>query len=1101
MSHDIFLSYARATASEPARALRDALLARGASVFLDEREIADGAAFPAALAEAVLDARAVVVFVDPTYLSRPWCVHEWRLLTAAYRLGDGAALQSVVVALPAAATLADITPQLPPPLAAASWPTATHTERLADAACAAVAAGRPSLRERLSALNDDTARAMMQGADVPLPAPSHSAPVQPQPAPRLCELADAPESRGDGYVGRSAALWWLVHESVTARAFSAARCVVVRGLGGSGKTQLAAEFLARYGTRCFEAGAVWVDADAGPEALGELLARLARALGLAPPLAGEEPRDPLAAALRQVGAALRAQTAPGRLLWVVDNLPAPGPGARSRIEDWCPALGHATVLVTTRRADSLRAADATLSVDTLSREDAVRLLVRPPVDVRWLAEAEWAEVARWAGDLPLALAVLREGLIAGGLSAGRLRDAARREPAAEIDRLMAGLRGEVDDRSLRGAAEAFDAAWQSLAGDPAALRAAECLALLAPVPLPEALVGALIDDVALGRLLRRGWLDSASAGGTGPQHQPDHPHQRHFRLHRLLSSVLRMKASRPQAAYAHLAQGLQQAIADRHPPDSDNRIHLHLRVATERLLATGVGLNAAESAPVLALVETLLGQAPQRRGLRWTGAVLAQALGAGEAAAQRLAALYAPDAAAEAVCALPALLRPLGDSGTALRLMDTLLHDARPEVRRASLQAASDMAPQHFGEAMWSAIMREDHADATAWFDRCIADADGLVRHAPRVIASLGDAAAPARAHAARMLGRVFGLYPETARSAATLDAAALAERLTDLALQDPDATVRQAAADALWPLLDDSLWLRLSGTADAAAEPQRSAALEAITALCSRIRAPAAAQPLGVEVDDEGRYTVRLQLGTQRTVPPSLGATLVRWCLGDDAALAALAHRLLADDPQHLQACVAFVEDRLEAKDLVPVHRLAEALADIPAAQASTHWWRARAWIAQGDSDAAIEPLEALLRDRPSFTDAVPWLAWARVTRAQRAMVRQAWREALDDLQRALTLEPRHEQALPWVADCLLNLGEPAACERHTSAVLADQPDHAVCRLLRAEALAQMGRLDEAEADLRLAREALPGDRRVADIADWLIQARAARAEAQGGG
>lgn len=56
MAHDVFISYARASNQASARRLRDDLASAGVLVFLDEREIPFGSAFPAELAAGLLDA-------------------------------------------------------------------------------------------------------------------------------------------------------------------------------------------------------------------------------------------------------------------------------------------------------------------------------------------------------------------------------------------------------------------------------------------------------------------------------------------------------------------------------------------------------------------------------------------------------------------------------------------------------------------------------------------------------------------------------------------------------------------------------------------------------------------------------------------------------------------------------------------------------------------------------------------------------------------------------------------------------------------------------------------------------------------------------------
>lgn len=100
MPHEVFISYARGASFAAAQRLEGDLRAADIDAFLDLREIPFGAAFPAVLTDALLDSRVVLVFADARYFERPWCVHELRLLTAAWRAGDAAGLEGVLVALP-----------------------------------------------------------------------------------------------------------------------------------------------------------------------------------------------------------------------------------------------------------------------------------------------------------------------------------------------------------------------------------------------------------------------------------------------------------------------------------------------------------------------------------------------------------------------------------------------------------------------------------------------------------------------------------------------------------------------------------------------------------------------------------------------------------------------------------------------------------------------------------------------------------------------------------------------------------------------------------------------------------------------------------------
>jgi hypothetical protein len=123
MNGQVFISYARSTALDAARAVRAALEAIQIPVFLDERDIAPGDAFPQDLADALLKTRVVLVFADETYFERPWCVYEYRVAVAPSRAANAnadAPLPHVVIALPASGGMERIAAHLPPILATRS---------------------------------------------------------------------------------------------------------------------------------------------------------------------------------------------------------------------------------------------------------------------------------------------------------------------------------------------------------------------------------------------------------------------------------------------------------------------------------------------------------------------------------------------------------------------------------------------------------------------------------------------------------------------------------------------------------------------------------------------------------------------------------------------------------------------------------------------------------------------------------------------------------------------------------------------------------------------------------------------------------------------
>ena len=99
---DVFISYARGTALTHARALRDMLVNPGRGVFFDEREIPYGGEIPQEIAEGLMAARVAVAFLDERYFMRPYCIHEFQVITASAiheSLGDDVQAGHLAVAL------------------------------------------------------------------------------------------------------------------------------------------------------------------------------------------------------------------------------------------------------------------------------------------------------------------------------------------------------------------------------------------------------------------------------------------------------------------------------------------------------------------------------------------------------------------------------------------------------------------------------------------------------------------------------------------------------------------------------------------------------------------------------------------------------------------------------------------------------------------------------------------------------------------------------------------------------------------------------------------------------------------------------------------
>ncbi|MEE9210668.1 MAG: tetratricopeptide repeat protein, partial [Kiloniellales bacterium] len=187
-------------------------------------------------------------------------------------------------------------------------------------------------------------------------------------------------------------------------------------LGGIGKTQLASEFVHRYG-RYFEGGAFWVSFGA-PDSIPAEIASCggAAALDLRPDVASLPLAD-------QVGLVSAAWQGPLPRLLVFDNCED-----AALLAQWRPPTGNSRVLVTSRRAEWSRALGVrTLPLGVLERGESIALLRehRPELGDD---DPDLAAIAEELGDLPLALHL-------AGSFLERYRHADFGAPAAYLARL------------------------------------------------------------------------------------------------------------------------------------------------------------------------------------------------------------------------------------------------------------------------------------------------------------------------------------------------------------------------------------------------------------------------------------------------------------------------------------------------------------------------------------------------------------------------------------------------------------------------------------------------------------------------------------------
>ncbi|MCI0398381.1 MAG: FxSxx-COOH system tetratricopeptide repeat protein [Chloroflexi bacterium] len=246
----------------------------------------------------------------------------------------------------------------------------------------------------------------------------------PQPLPPGSRL---PLRANPLFVGREEKLRRLAWE-LQERVSAVGPTIVLSGLGGIGKTQLAVEFAYRYG-RFFSGGVFWFNFGR-PETVPAQVAATGSddALNLRPDF-DELPVE------KQVGLVQRAWQEEAPRLLIFD-----GCEEEPLLTQWQPTSGGCRVLVTSRRGcwDPTLGVTA-LAVDVLARTESIALLQRFRSD---LTHDEADRIAVELGDLPLALH------LAGSFLAYYRYEVC---PAAYLAQLQA-LRGPalLDHPSLQG---------------------------------------------------------------------------------------------------------------------------------------------------------------------------------------------------------------------------------------------------------------------------------------------------------------------------------------------------------------------------------------------------------------------------------------------------------------------------------------------------------------------------------------------------------------------------------------------------------------------------------------------------------------------------
>jgi tetratricopeptide (TPR) repeat protein len=402
--------------------------------------------------------------------------------------------------------------------------------------------------------------------------------------PDLAALPDVsrmPLARNPFFVGRTSDLIAIARGLKTPDT-TVCPTVAITGMAGVGKSQLASEFVHRYG-QFFAGGVFWLsfaDASAVPSEIAACGSD--RMPGLRPAFDRLTPEEQL----QEMRAALQS---PIPRLLVFDNCED-----EELLVRWRPTTGGCRVLLTSRRAHWTGAVGVqSYPLDVLRMAESITLLRNHRPDLTSDNPA-LHEIAAELGHLPLALHLAGSFLADYRNSVSPAEYLAQLRSPALLQHPSLQRSGYSPTSHEQDVARTFALSYERLdRDDPVDRRAREMLAraaYLAPGELIdwqllratlEPVTPALLDDDALRRLVETGLLESPSGGV--------------FRMHRLLALFVRTTVAEPAVQHA-VEQALLDLVASfkrAQLPKLPALLVPHLRSAADAALPRGNELAAS----------------------------------------------------------------------------------------------------------------------------------------------------------------------------------------------------------------------------------------------------------------------------------------------------------------------------------------------------------------------------------------------------------------------------------------------------------------------------------------------------------------------------
>jgi len=340
-------------------------------------------------------------------------------------------------------------------------------------------------------------------------------PVRPLPPKSMMPLRPNPH-----FVGREDELRQLERHLRAGSTTAIGQVAAATGLGGIGKTQLAVEYVHRYGPR-YRGGVCWLDME-NEEVIPSQVARCGGPEGMDLPGFETLPLEEQVARVKK-----EWEKAVPRLL-IFDNV-----DSADLVNEWRPVSGGCRVLITSRRTrwpSTLGLAEVNLA--TLPRDKAMELLCKGRPEA--LEDEEEAKAASAIcdalGDLPLALALAGAYLESQehDVTLSQYLEQLRQQPVLENPALVDFVQDPSPTGHVQSVGATFEASYGSLdpedETDLLAMRLFHLASHFAPVSIRRDLLLASagldpqegneqrLAGEALGRLLRLGLVQVEPGG-------------------------------------------------------------------------------------------------------------------------------------------------------------------------------------------------------------------------------------------------------------------------------------------------------------------------------------------------------------------------------------------------------------------------------------------------------------------------------------------------------------------------------------------------------------------------------------------------------------